>query len=247
MQIDLSREVALVTGSSRGIGRAIALALGRAGAQVAVHYREAEAEAAAVCRAIPGAVAIRGDLEEEDDVRSLHLQVSKAFGPITLLVNNAGIWEDNPIGNPGSWEKYRRLMRINLDAHYLLCDLVVPAMKAAKRGAIVNISSRAGKRGEPQAAHYAMSKGALNAMTVSLARELAPHIRVNAVAPGWIETPMTAEHLADEGTKKMVLGQTLLGRVGTPDDIANAVLFLASAPYVTGQILHVNGGSYLNS
>ncbi len=246
MQIDLTGDVALVTGSSRGIGRAIALALGRAGASVAVHYREAEADAAEVCRAIPGAVAIRADLEEEDDVRSLHLQASKAFGPITLLVNNAGIWEDNPIGTPGSWEKYRRLMRINLDSHYLLCDLVAPAMKAAKRGCIVNISSRAGKRGEGQAAHYAMSKGALNAMTVSLARELGPHVRVNCVAPGWIETPMTKEHLADEATKKMVLGQTLLGRVGTGDEIANAVLYFASATYVTGQILHVNGGSYLN-
>jgi 3-oxoacyl-[acyl-carrier protein] reductase len=246
MRIDLAGEVALVTGSSRGIGRAIALALGRAGAQVAVHYRQAEAAAADVCRQVSG-VAIRADLEDEDDVRGLHDQAVKGLGPVTILVNNAGIWEDNPIGTPESWEKYRRLMRINLDSHYLLCDLVAPAMKAAKRGCIVNISSRAGKRGEPQAAHYAMSKGAMNAMTVSLARELAPHIRVNCVAPGWIETPMTKEHLEDEATRKMVVGQTLLGRTGTPEDIANAVLYFSVASYVTGQILHVNGGSYLNA
>jgi 3-oxoacyl-[acyl-carrier protein] reductase len=247
MRIDLKGEVALVTGSSRGIGRAIALALGRAGAVVAVHYRQAEADAASLCREIPGVVAIRADLEEEDEVRALHLQAEKALGPVSLLVNNAGIWEDNPIGTPSSWENYRRLMRINLDSHYLLCDLVVPGMRRAGRGSIVNISSRAGKRGEPQAAHYAMSKGALNAMTVSLARELAPHVRVNCVAPGWIETPMTKEHLAEEATRRMVLGQTLLGRVGTPEDIAAAVLYFASATYVTGQVLHVNGGSYLNT
>jgi 3-oxoacyl-[acyl-carrier protein] reductase len=228
MEIDLRGETALVTGAAKGIGRAIADLFERAGATVVRHTR---ADA---------------DLEDEHAIRAF---VARLATPPTILVNNAGIWEDNPIGSAESWTRYRRLMRINCDAAYLLCDLLTPAMKRARRGAIVNISSRAGRRGEPQAAHYAMSKGALHAMTVSLARELAAFgVRVNCVAPGWVATPMTEAHLAEPATREAVEKQTLLGRVATPDEIAGVALWLASplASYVTGQVVHVNGGSYVN-
>jgi len=229
VEIDLAGETVLVTGAAKGIGRGIADLFERAGATVLRHTR---ADA---------------DLEDERAIRAF---VGRLATPPTILVNNAGIWEDNPIGAPESWTRYRRLMRINCDAAYLLCDLVAPAMKRARRGAIVNISSRAGKRGEPQAAHYAMSKGAMHAMTVSLARELASSgVRVNGVAPGWVATPMTESHLAEPATRESVERQTLLGRVAAPEEIASVVLWLASpmAGYVTGQIVHVNGGSYLNT
>ncbi len=228
MNIDLTGETALVTGAARGIGKAIADTLRGAGATVTAHTRQG------------------ADLEDEGAIR----RYCASLGPITLLVNNAGIWEDNPIGSAESWANYRRLMRINLDAAYLFCDLLAPGMKRLGRGAIVNVSSRAGERGEPQAAHYAMSKGGMDAMTVSLARELAPYgVRVNGVAPGWIETPMTAPHLAEAATRADVERQTLLGHVGTPGDIAGVVAWLASprASYVTGKTIHVNGGSYLNT
>ncbi|MBI4565569.1 MAG: SDR family oxidoreductase [Planctomycetes bacterium] len=250
MNIDLSGEIALVTGGSRGIGRAIALALGEAGARVAVHYRAAEREAQEVVRALPGAAAFAADLEDEAQVRRLHEGVVGAMGPVTILVNNAGVYEDVPIDGSGALERYRRLMRVNLDAAFLLCHLVAPAMKERRKGVLLNISSRSGERGEPQAAHYAMSKGAMNAMTISLARELAPFgVRANAIAPGWVETSMTAPHLAAAVKRAEVEGETLLRRVGQPEDIAGLALFLVSprASYITAQIVHVNGGSYLNT
>jgi 3-oxoacyl-[acyl-carrier protein] reductase len=232
MKIDLSGEVALVTGASSGIGRAIAGALEGAGATVAAHSRK------------------EADLAREEEVRRLHEEVGKAHGPVTILVNNAGFWEDNPAGGPGTQDRYRRMMAVNLEAAYLLSNLVVPAMKERGGGVILNISSRAGKRGEPSAAQYAISKGGINAMTVSLARELAEHgIRVNAVAPGFIEVPRIAESLKDPELRKTIEEEIVLRRVGVPDDIAGAALFLVSplASYITGQILHVNGGSYLNT
>src|SRR5688500_6500440 len=146
VQIALAGEVALVTGGSRGIGRAIAGTLGRAGAAVAVHYRASAQEAAELAASLPVARAFGAELADEAGVRALHEQVVAAFGDVTILVNNAGTWEDNPIGEPGSFQRYRRLMSVNLDAAYLLCDLLAPAMKRRGRGSIVNISSRAGKR-----------------------------------------------------------------------------------------------------
>jgi 3-oxoacyl-[acyl-carrier protein] reductase len=242
MDIDLTGEVALVTGASKGIGRAVAEAFRRAGANVAAQYRTGAP--------LEHCASFRADLQHEEEVRELHRQVVDKLGPVTILVNNAGIWEDNTAGNPEALERYRRLMAVNLDSAYLLCNLVVPAMKEKKRGVILNISSRAGKRGEERAAHYAISKGGMHAMTVSLARELAEHgIRVNDIAPGWIETPMTAEHLANPDTRAEVEGQTVMGSVGKPEDIAGAALFLASdrAAYITGQVLHISGGSYMNT
>jgi NAD(P)-dependent dehydrogenase (short-subunit alcohol dehydrogenase family) len=142
------------------------------------------------------------------------------------------------------------MMSVNLDAAYLLCDLVAPELRRRGRGSIVNVSSRAGKRGEPRAAHYAASKGGMNALTVALARELGGHgVRVNAIAPGWIATPLTEGHLADPAVREAVTRETLVGRIGVPEDIAGVALFLVSplASYVTGQVVHVNGGSYTNT
>lgn len=246
MRIDLRGDTALVTGAARGIGAAIARRLSEAGARVWIHHHASEADARSLAAELPGAGIVKADLADENQVAELARRVR----PVTLLVNNAGVWEDNPIGDRTSFERYRRLMRINLDSAYLLVHLLVEDLKLSRRGAILNITSRAGKRGEPQAAHYAMSKGAMHAMTVSLARELAPwSVRVNAVAPGWVDTPMTAAHLADPDVRRAAERQTLLGRVGTPDDIASAAVWLLSplASYVTGQVLHVNGGSYLNA
>ncbi|MHC4605958.1 MAG: SDR family NAD(P)-dependent oxidoreductase [Planctomycetota bacterium] len=251
MRIDLAGEVALVTGASRGIGAAIARAVGEAGAATAVHFRKGRGEAEALAGGLPKAAVFEADLGRGEDVARLHAAVVEEFGPVTILVNNAGYWENSPAGDPGALERYRRMMAVNLDAAYHLCNLVVPAMKGRGGGAILNISSRAGKRGEPSAAQYAITKGGMHAMTVSLARELAADgIRVNCVAPGFIETERIAARLSSEpGLREALEGEVLLRRIGKPGDIAGAALFLVSrqAAYVTGQILHVNGGSYLNS
>jgi len=264
---DLTGEVALVTGASKGIGHAIARELAAAGARIAIHYRTGAAEAEALAAELGAtaaagakgpdsatspnstpAVAFRADLENEDETRALHAAVVERLGPVTILIHNAGIWEEVAIDAADALERYRRLMRINLDAAFLLSGLVVPAMRERGRGSILHVSSRAGTRGEARAAHYGTSKGGLEGLVRSLARELGPAgIRVNAIAPGWIVSPMTETHLADPATHDAVVREIPLGRVGTAEDVAHAARFLVSphASYVTGLVLHVNGGSWM--
>lgn len=252
----------LVTGGSRGIGRATALLLARAGASVGIAYRAAEEEArsavseaeeaaaawarAAGREAIPAAWCHAGDLAREDDVARLFERVDREFGGLDGFVGNAGIWNERSVPlealAPDEW---REMMEVNLTSLYLTSRESVARM--AEGGALVLLSSTAGQRGEAGHAHYAASKGAILSFTKSLATELGPRgIRVNAVAPGWVDTDMSASVLRGPERDRAV-AEIPLGRVATAEDVAGPIAFLLSdlARHITGEVLNVNGGSVL--
>lgn len=251
---------ALVTGGSRGIGKAIAEHLAARGVRIALHYHRNHAAAAAALGGLPGAghAAFAADLVEPDAAAQLWAGVTAAFGRIDILVNNAGIYELHPplATSPHDWtDVWRRTLAANLDSPAQLCHLAARAMSAAPvrhphgRGRIVNISSRGAFRGEPHAPAYGASKAGLNALSQSLAKALAPEaIYVYCLAPGWVETDMAAGHLAGPAAAE-ILAQHPLGRVATADEIARAAVFCAlDAPAVmTGAILDLNGASYLRT
>jgi len=250
LAIDLHGHVALVTGGSRGIGRACSLMLGRAGAAVGVHYRARGTEADEVVETIRAgggrAIAVRGDLSEEAQAADVVARVAGELGPVTILVNNAGIWEGRAVEEMAlaDWE---RTFAVNARSMFLCARAVVPAMKRAGGGRIVNIASTAGQRGEAFHSDYAASKGAAIAFTRSLATELAPSgVRVNAVAPGWVDTDMCTEAFA-AGGRERIEATIPLGRVGRPEDIAGAVVFAASdlSAWMTGAVVSVNGGGVM--
>lgn len=246
-RIDLGGKVALVTGGSRGIGAACCRVLAEAGAGVVVGYRREKATAEALCRELSGAgaraVAAAAELESPKGARSLVSACEEAFGRLDALVNNAGIWKEASLESMTDSE-WRETLGINLDGVFRLTREALPLLRRSG-GSIVNVSSTAGQRGEAHHSHYAASKGALIAWTKSLAVELAPSIRVNSVAPGWVVTDMTREALQEVGEE--LAGAIPLGRPATPEEIAGPVLFLVSelAAHVTGEILNVNGGSVL--
>jgi len=242
--------VALVTGGSRGIGRAAAKLLAAAGARVAVNYdrrRDAADSAAAEIRSAGGeAQALRADVAEPDQARRLVSDTVALWGRLDILVNNAGIWPENPAGSMDV-ETWDRTFAVNTRGAFLVTDAAVPHLEKA-RGSIVFVSSTAGQRGEARHSAYAASKGALISYTKSLASELGPRgIRVNCVAPGWVETDMSAETLADPAARRQIESLIPLGRVATAEEVGGAILFLASdlAGHVHGEILNVNGGSVL--
>jgi 3-oxoacyl-[acyl-carrier protein] reductase len=248
--IDLRGKAALVTGGSRGIGRACCLALARAGARVCVNYRLERPSAELVVQRIEEgggeAFALAADVADRTEADMLVDEAVDRFGRLDVLVTNAGIWKGSLIEEMSDGE-WREMLGVNLDGTFHAIRAAVPHMKEARAGRIVTISSTAGQRGEAGHAHYAATKGAVISLTKSLAPELAPFgITVNCVAPGWVETDMTAEDLA--GPRGDSIRATIpMGRAGTPEEIAGAVAFLASdlAGYVTGEILNVNGGSVL--
>lgn len=248
--IDLGGRVALVTGGSRGIGRACSALLARAGAAVAVSYRVREADAATLVQAIRTeggtAHAFRADLASEAETATLLHEVGARMGDITLLVNNAGIWEGAGIAELtlAAWE---RTFAMNMRSMFLASRGVVPMMRRAGGGRIVNIASTAGQRGEAGHSDYASTKGAAIAFTRSLGVELAPDgIRVNCVAPGWVDTEMCAEAFAGGGRESIERGIPLR-RVGRPEEIAGAVLFCLSdlSSFMTGAVVSVNGGAVM--
>lgn len=251
LDLDLRGRVAVVSGGSRGIGRATALRLAQAGAHVAVNYlRDAEA-AAEVARGIEEAGAraltFRADVTRPEGSEGLVRAALGAFGRLDLLVCNAGVWEGAAVEEM-SEELWARVLDTNLKGTWALCRAAVPEMKRAGFGRIVIVSSTAGQRGEAFYSNYAASKGGQIAFTKSLAVELAPHgINVNAVAPGWVETEMTAQALSAPGALAGALRAIPLGRVATADEVALPILFLCSgwARHVTGEVLNVNGGSVL--
>jgi len=244
----LDGKVALVTGASRGIGRAIALELGRAGARVGVHYRAARELADEVVRAIDpdgrkGAAALPADLRRPGDAASLVSACRERLGPIAILVNNAGIWNGMPIDRFDE-DRLEELLNLNLKAVFRLTSQVVPDMRELGWGRIVNVSSTAGLLGEPGHAHYAASKGALETFTRSLAVELGRDgITTNSVAPGWTLTEMTRAELDTERVRK-ITSEIPTGRIATPEDVASAVRYLASeeARQVNGTTIPVEGG-----
>lgn len=240
------KQVALITGASRGIGRAVAAELAQAGYAVCINYlrqQEAAEDLAAQLRAQGReAIAIRADVADSWAVDDMVQQAAHALGPVTLLVNNAGIswqglFQDT---DDAAWD---RILSVNLTGARNAARAVLPHMISEKAGCIVNISSMWGLRGASCEVAYACSKAGIIALTRSLALELAPsHIRVNCVAPGCIETDMV--RALGRETRDMLVEETPLGRLGTPEDIAYAVAFLASekASFLTGQVLTADGG-----
>jgi 3-oxoacyl-[acyl-carrier protein] reductase len=245
--LSLAGRNALVTGGSRGIGRAVCALFGRLGARVAVGYQRDEAAAAEAVREAGGdAFAVRADLAQEDQARALVDESVRRLGTLDVLVVNHGIWKHAPLDTMTA-PQWSETLQVNLTSAWAVCQEAARHMVPRRSGAIVLIASTAGQRGEAEYAHYAASKGGLLALTKSLAAELAPHgIRVNGVAPGWVVTDMTREALHGEGAAA-ALAKIPLARAGTPDEIAGPVAFLASdlASYMYGEILAVNGGAVM--
>ncbi|MBI5837689.1 MAG: 3-oxoacyl-ACP reductase FabG [Candidatus Eisenbacteria bacterium] len=246
----LDGRVAVVTGGSRGIGRASAALLARAGARVAFGYHRDTRGAKELVDEIRGtggeAVALRGDLGERSACEDLVQTTLKKWGRLDILVLNSGIWTEGAVDRMSD-AVWRDTMRANLDSGFYLCRAAVPGMKRRRSGQIVFISSTAGQRGEANHSHYAASKGAVISMTKSLSTELAPwNIHVNCVAPGWVETDMAAPGLRG-ALRKKVTATIPLGRVGRPEDVAAAVLFTVSGlcQFMTGEVINVNGGAVL--
>jgi 3-oxoacyl-[acyl-carrier protein] reductase len=248
--IDLAPRTALITGGSRGIGRAVADLLARAGARVAVNYRRDEASANAAVREIRAAggeaMALAGDISSPEDARQLVRDVVAAWARLDILVNNAGIWEEDVAGQ-GGLDVWDRTYAVNQRGAFLVTDAAVPHL-AKTKGSIVFVSSTAGQRGEARHSAYAASKGALISYTKSLAAELGPlGIRVNCVAPGWVDTEMSAASLSDAAERAAIERLIPIGRVASAEDIAGPVLFLVSelARHLQGEVVNVNGGSVL--
>lgn len=246
----LGGRVAVVTGGSRGIGRAVALRLAEAGAHVIISYVQQEEAAEGVARSCcefgVEALAVRAELADVAQADALAATALERFGRLDVLVANAGIWEGAPVEEMPE-DLWDRVIDANLKGTWTSCRAVVPSMKKQRRGAIVIVSSTAGQRGEAGYSNYAASKGGQISFAKSLAVELAPDIRVNAVAPGWVETELSRQVFADEEYRRRVTETIPLRRIATPDDVALSVLFLASdwSRHITGEILNVNGGSVL--
>ena len=240
---DLSGRVALVTGASRGIGRAIALALAAEGADVAVNFRAAADMANDVVRDIQAAgrraVPIRADVSQGSDVERLVRETREALGPIDILVNNAGIIRTQPFESitERDWDD---LMSVNLKSCFLVTQATLPEMRARTWGRIINLSSVAAQMGGVVGPHYAASKAGILGMTRFYARRLAAEgITVNAIAPALIDTEMVS---SNPNAKPDLIP---VGRFGTVDEVARAAVMLACNAYITGQTINVNGGWYL--
>lgn len=249
--ISLDGKKTLITGGSRGIGRAAAILFAKAGSDVAINYKNRKDAAQEVKKEIENTgrecLLFQTDISNYVEVNKMIKELVDKWSQIDVLVNNAGIWTYGEIGNMDE-KVWSKSMNINLDGVFYVCNAVVPLMKEKKRGWIINVSSTAALRGEAFHSHYAASKGAIVSFTKSLAVELAPfNIRVNSVAPGWVDTDMCAEVFSDSDFRKKVQDSIPLKRIATPEDIAGAILFLASdlAFHITGEVLNVNGGSVL--
>ena len=249
--IDLSGKRTLITGGSRGIGRATAILFAKAGADVAITYQRREEATLEVKKEVEAlgrqCLIEKVEISIRAEVRRAVDDVVRAWGGVDFLVNNAGIWTYLEIGS-GDTTAWKETMEVDLDSVYYFTDAAIPHMKKQKQGGIINVGSTAGIRGEAFHSHYAATKGALNALTKSWAVEFAPHtIRVNLVAPGWVETDMCTEVFSDADFKESVRQSIPLKRIPPPEDIAGPILFLASdlARHITGAIINVNGGSVL--
>ncbi len=242
----LKGKSALVTGASRGIGRAIAIALAEAGADVVVNYAGSEAAAAETAKAVEAlgrkAVLAKADVGQSSEAEALVKTALDTFGKLDILVNNAGITRDNLLMRMKE-EEFDQVIETNLKGVYNCLKAVTRPMMKQRTGTIINISSVVGVLGNAGQANYVAAKAGVIGLTKSAARELASRgITVNCVAPGFIETDMT-DKLTDE-MKSSMLGQIPLAKLGQPEDIARVVTFLAGdgASYMTGQTIHVDGG-----
>lgn len=246
----LNSKVAVITGSSRGIGRAIAIRFAEEGAQIVINYRDnlaAAQEVKAHIESIGGqAIVIQADVSKREDIQRLFAHTRDHFGKIDILVNNAGI-------NKRGWfdeitdEDWDLILGTNLKGPFICCQEVFPYMKSQQAGRIINISSVAGQYHGPKTVHYAVSKAGLNSLTKVLARYGAEHnIMVNAVAPGIMYTEQTADELASPAGQK-IIDMTLVKRPGELTDVAATCVLLAADEqnYITGQVISVAGGAFL--
>ncbi|MBN8225605.1 MAG: 3-oxoacyl-ACP reductase FabG [Xanthomonadales bacterium] len=244
--LPLTGEIALVTGASRGIGAAIADELAARGATVVgTATSDSGADAIGARLAGKGGHGRRLDVTDGASVEALIEAIGKEFGPVSILVNNAGITRDNLLLRMKD-EDWQAILDTNLTSVYRTCKAVMRGMMKARKGRIVNIASVIGATGNAGQANYAAAKAGIIAFSKSLAKEIGSrNVTVNVVAPGFIDTDMTRD--LPEDAKNAMLGQIALGRLGEPADIARAVAFLAGpdAGYVTGETLHVNGGMYM--
>jgi 3-oxoacyl-[acyl-carrier protein] reductase len=249
--LNLKDRVALVTGGSRGIGRAAIDCFAKLGANVVVNYVRDERAATEAANAAEqsgvGALTVQADVSRVDDAARLINETVQRFGRIDFLVCNAGIWEGGSIDDMTE-EVWDRTIELNLKGTWAVCHAAVPHMKERGFGRIVIVSSTAGQRGEASVSNYAASKGGQISFTKSLAAELGKFgINVNSVAPGWVDTDMCADVFADQQFRKSIEDGIPVGRVASPEDIAWPIVFLCTewARHINGEILNVNGGSVL--
>jgi 3-oxoacyl-[acyl-carrier protein] reductase len=247
--IDLTGQTALVTGGSRGIGRAVALLLARAGADVALTYHTRAADAESAAREIQAlgrrAYVSGGDLADPEVVDRLVSGVKREFGSLDIFVANAGVWPSQEVSlGELTVERWRNTMAANLDSVFLSTRAALGLMRPG--GRMVIVSSTAGQRGEAFHADYAATKGALISLTKSLAAEYAPAFLINCVAPGWVDTDMSSPAY-DQDNRDRIQRTIPLQRIASVEDVAGPILFLCSdlARHITGEVLNVNGGSVL--
>jgi 3-oxoacyl-[acyl-carrier protein] reductase len=250
MQITLTDRVAIVTGGSRGIGRAISTALAAAGATIVVNYRGNAAAADETIAAITAsggkAIAIQADVANGDDVKRLFSEVNSAYGRLDILVNNAGITRDTLMMRMKD-DDWDAVLDTNLKSQFLTTRAAISTMVRARYGRIINITSVVGLMGNAGQANYAAAKAGIIGFTKSVAREIGSRsITVNAVAPGFIDTELTA--VLNDDMREALKKQIPLGRLGSPEDVAGVVTFLASdqAAYITGQTFNCDGGMVMH-
>lgn len=251
--MDFTNKTVLVTGASRGIGCACARMFAEHGARVAVHYHTNQAAAEETLAAMPGSghLLVQADIANPAEVQTMVNTIIEQMGGLHVLVNNAGVYEKRPFADL-SYEDWQAHWTLNLQTNLVgAANAAFCAAQHMRRhggGRIVNVSSRGAFRGEPDSPAYGAAKAGMNAMSQSLAKALAPYnIIVTAVAPGWVETDMAADHLAQRGDE--MRQQSPLGRIAQPEEIARTVLFLASdgTDFLTGAIVDINGASYLRT
>ena len=246
----LKDKVAIVTGGSRGIGRATAIRLAESGAHVVINYARREDEAVEVANLIRAlgrdVLLVQADVSNLEEAQQLVKKTVAHFGHCDILVANAGIWEGGAVENMTE-EIWDKVIDINLKGTWTVCRAAVSEMKKHGAGSIVIVSSTAGQRGEAGYSNYAASKGGQISFTKALSTELAPTIRVNAVAPGWVDTELSDPAYENPEEFKRIVEAIPMKRVASSDDIALSIVFLASdlARHITGEVLNVNGGSVL--
>ncbi|MBI3318596.1 MAG: glucose 1-dehydrogenase [Candidatus Omnitrophica bacterium] len=247
---DLTGKVALVTGASQGLGRAMAIALAQAGADVALNGRSAETlkeTAQEIERLGRKTVLVAGDVSEEEKVKGIVEQTQKGFGKIDILVNNAGVWEGTYLVRLRK-EDWDKVLQVNLTGTFLVGKAVARVMMKQRSGKIINISSILGLRGSPQALAYCATKGGIVQMTRVMAIEMGRvGVQVNCIAPGLFATEMTKKYTQDPEAMKQYLSRIPSGRYAQPEELAGVVLFLASkaSDFITGQTIVVDGGASL--
>lgn len=250
---DLQGKVALVTGASSGIGRATAQALAKNGARVAINFHRnntgAEAARTEITDGGGSAIVVQADVTQASEVRSLIQQTVAEFGPIDILVNNAGSLVERLRILELTEERWDEVLDLNLKSAFLCCQAVAGSMMERKTGAIVNVSSIAGRNGGALGSiHYSAAKGGLITFTKGLAKEMAPFgVRVNAVSPGVVDTPYHEQFSSPE-MMKTYAGMIPLGRVGTPAEVGKVICFLASdaASFLVGETIEINGGMFMD-